>query len=85
VARGSFEIRTVDEFRAVAGLQVGAIVIMDNANETKAHRPSCRHVSEEAFAEKVITNRARNGRYFFLLRLADAEREFAAARCSVCR
>jgi hypothetical protein len=78
------EIRTLDEYRAVAGLPVGVIVVTDTATGTKAHRPSCATISETTFSTKVLENKARNGRYYFFLRLADAERRLGAHPCRRC-
>jgi hypothetical protein len=84
-AAETHELRSLEEFRAVAALPVGVIVITDTASPVpKAHVPACRSVAEEAFTEKVLTNRNRNGHYFYFLRLADASQELGAAPCPMC-
>jgi hypothetical protein len=71
------EIRTLEEYRAVAGQPVGMIGATDAANGRKVHRPSCRTISEETFREKVLVNGARNGRYYFFLRSEEGQRSSA--------
>lgn len=78
------EITTLEEYRALAGQSLGTLVVTDTASGTKAHRPLCRTISETTFTEKVLTNRAKNGRYYFFLRLEDAERQLHAHPCRVC-
>jgi hypothetical protein len=80
----SHEIKTIEEFRGVAGLPAGVVVVTDTATGNKVHRTSCRYVTEENFTAKVIDGGSKNGRYFHYLRYEDAAQETGASWCQVC-
>jgi hypothetical protein len=78
------EVRTLAEYKAVAGHTVGVVAVTDTATGNKVHRLDCAHVSAETFNTKVIEHANRNGRYYFYLRTEDAELELRASRCQKC-
>jgi hypothetical protein len=59
------ELTTKIEFRD-AVTSGSAIVITDKGGPARFHpsAQSCDHITFEAFFEKVLTNKGRNGRYF---------------------
>jgi hypothetical protein len=78
-------IRSRVEFEGLTSATTGFIVNVDEpTHTTKAHRPACETISVDLFETKVIKNESRNGRYFFFLRLEDAERNLGAVPCGRC-
>jgi hypothetical protein len=78
------QLKTLEEFRAVAGQSVGVIVVTDKATGNHTHRPTCDTISEATFTMKVLENGGKNGRYYFFLRAEDAQRELGASVCAHC-
>lgn len=77
------ELLTVHDYRAAIG-RGGFIVITDSANPTKAHRPSCPHVTLERVTKKVVENGRRNGRYYWVATEHEAKAKYKARLCPVC-
>lgn len=77
------ELVTLENFRNALA-RGGVIVITDTASPTKAHRPSCPHVTSARFTQKVVTGNRKNGRYFWAPTLGAAQAGRAARPCSVC-
>lgn len=50
------ELKMVEDFKGVKNANQGFIVITDNANGNKVHKPSCVWVKEDNFIKKVMTN-----------------------------
>lgn len=79
------EPKSVEEFRQIRLNDTGVIVITDTTFGSRAHIPNCRKVTSENFSEKVIMNKNRNGRYYWVDDLATAIRVLKAVRCPECR
>jgi hypothetical protein len=63
----------------------GVIVIFDRVRDAPiAHEPSCAHVTEERFRQKIVEMDGKNGRYWWFEKFSDAERLIAARRCGHC-
>ena len=78
------EIKTLEDFRRIHASGEGFIVITDNANPNKIHLPYCRTLKEENFRKKVIENKGKNGRYYWI----DDPRKaqiLNAIPCNVCK
>lgn len=76
------ELKTVEDFREVKNANQGLIVITDNANGNKVHKPSCVWVKEDNFIKKVITNNNSQGYYYWISdKAADL---WNAAPCKKC-
>jgi hypothetical protein len=81
----SHELRTFEEFESVRRQKVGVIVVTDTpTGTTKAHKPDCSTISVETFSAKALPNGGKNGRYYYFLRLWDAQRELGAEVCRTC-
>lgn len=61
----------------------GYIVIYDSVRSPQlAHPPHCPSVQAEHFKEKVITNRGKSGRYYWVSTISLARAQFDAVPCS---
>jgi hypothetical protein len=79
------EITDLDAFRDRLRSGDGVVVIADPGRpEPIAHVTTCRWLTEENFATKVLEFGNRNGRYIWFATLADAQRQLGARRCGHC-
>jgi hypothetical protein len=80
-----YEIETLAAFRDGRSADHGVIVIADGTRlPAKAHAPNCNFVKEESFVEKVLTNRGKEGLYYFFSSLDEAKRVIEAKPCGHC-
>lgn len=79
------EVKSVEEFTQIRLNDTGVIVITDTAFGSRVHIPNCPKVTSENFSEKVIMNKNRNGRYYWVDNLVTAVRVLKALRCPECR
>jgi hypothetical protein len=78
-------IRTVDQFNAVVS-SGSSLVVTDAANNKGMFHTdpeSCMHIADYLFEEKVVTNSERNGSYFVVSNLGEAQEHWP--KLSVCR
>jgi hypothetical protein len=77
------QLQTLEHFRRAS--RVGRVIaITDVASGVKAHRANCPHVQERYIVQKVIEGAGKNGAYFVVASLEEAQRELGAAPCLVC-
>ncbi len=67
-------MKTLTQFKAARRREVGFIVVRDQMNPNRIHRPDCRSLTPEHFARKVQASGGRYGDYHFCLDYADALR-----------
>lgn len=76
------ELKMVEDFKGVKNANQGFIVITDNANGNKVHKPSCVWVKEDNFIKKVMTNNNSQGCYYWI---SDKEADlWNATPCKKC-
>ncbi|MFH1311982.1 MAG: DUF6308 family protein [Candidatus Eisenbacteria bacterium] len=78
------EIKSEEEFNTIRVGRAGYVVITDKANPNKMHRLSCPYLQLTNFREKVITNKCKNGRYFWTSDPRLAQEKCGAQACSKC-
>jgi hypothetical protein len=78
------EIRTAGEFSETKNRGAGYVIITDSADESTIHAPSCGHLTEARFAEKVLDNKSKNGKYFWTDDLDFAMYKWDAYKCGNC-
>lgn len=79
------EILTLEEFDQVISRNTGYIVITDKANQIRIHRVNCKHLRCDWFETKVVTNKNRNGSYYWGADYYGLIMRFAPLTCSWCK
>ncbi len=78
------EVLNTDELKTVKREGIGYIVIVDTTRNVW-HRPECEHVNKIHFREKVLENRNKNGKYYWVSSIDVANKVFKAKPCDYCQ
>jgi len=83
INQGCIEIVDMDQLKAVKREGKGYVVIKDTIRNT-IHRPECDDVNTADFRLKVLDNKKRNGKYFWVDTVETARTLFKAKFCANC-
>jgi len=78
------EIVTINEFTKITLENEGYIVVTDTATGARYHKPNCRFITHSNFRKKVITNKGKNGSYYWVKSLKEAL-QHKAKPCDTCK
>ena len=78
------EVTTIRQFRRLTSRSGGLIVITDGPYPPRVHTTDCSWLRERYFEMKVIRNRCRNGRYFWVPNKRLARSQIGAEPCEKC-
>lgn len=78
------KILTVQDFQRFKQLEKGFICISDSTKSNKVHNIKCGYISEENFKTKVITNKEKQGSYFWSDNSDELLCNFKGSLCKYC-